>query len=145
MDTTDDDNFAGIDAETWEALFEAARDVREQAYAPYSNFPVGAALLMESGEIYTGCNVENASIGATVCAERNAIGTAVAHGGRRAKALAVVTDLEPAAAPCGICRQVLSEFADDLPILMASASGAREFTTLDDLLPHRFGKADLGS
>lgn len=137
-------DFAGIPANTWDALFEAARDVRERAYAPYSNFPVGAALLMESGDIYTGCNVENASIGATVCAERTAIGAAVAHGERRAKALAVVTDLDPAAAPCGICRQVLSEFADDLPILMASADGAREFTTLDDLLPHRFGPAESG-
>jgi cytidine deaminase len=132
-----------ISNEMWDRLLEAALEARENAYAPYSNFSVGAAMLMSSGEIYKGSNVENASIGATVCAERSAISNAVVHGDRHIEALAVVTDLDRPAAPCGICRQVLSEFADELPILMASPTGEREFTTLDELLPHRFGPSDL--
>jgi cytidine deaminase len=134
-----------IPDQTWDRLLEAAFEARDNAYAPYSNFSVGAAMLMSSGEIYKGSNVENASIGATVCAERSAISNAVVHGERRIEALAVVTDLDRPAAPCGICRQVLSEFADELPILMATPAGEREFTTLDELLPHRFGPQDLAS
>lgn len=134
-----------ITDEQWQRLYEAALAAQKNAYAPYSKFPVGAAFLMDSGEVYAGCNVENASNGATVCAERTAIGNAVAHGERRPVALAVVTNLEAPAAPCGICRQVLAEFADDLPILMSNPEGDREFTTLDELLPHRFGPRDLPS
>jgi cytidine deaminase len=137
------DNHVGIPQDTWDRLLEAAVDARENAYAPYSKFSVGAAILMSSGEIYKGSNVENASSGATVCAERSAISNAVVHGERHIEAVAVVTDLDPPAAPCGICRQALAEFADKLPILMASPSGAHEFTTLDELLPRRFGPRDL--
>lgn len=132
-----------ISDEIWDALYDAALEAREQAYVPYSQFSVGAALLMDSGEIYAGANVENASYGATICAERSAICTAVAHGERRATALLVITDTEQPAAPCGICRQVLAEFADELPIIMANTQGGREPTTLDALLPFRFGKSDL--
>ncbi|AWV90801.1 cytidine deaminase [Bradymonas sediminis] len=132
-----------ISEQTWDALYKAAAEARERAYAPYSEFLVGAALLMESGDIYAGGNVENASYGATICAERSAICSAVAGGARRASALLVITDTEQPAAPCGICRQVLSEFSDDLPIMMANTQGQRVPTSLDALLPFRFGKADL--
>lgn len=134
-----------ISDETWDALYEAALEVRERAHAPYSGFKVGAALLTESGEIFVGCNIENASIGATVCAERTAIGTAIARGQTHPKALCVVTRLDTPAAPCGICRQVLAEFADELPILIANIDGDRVYTTLDELLPLRFGARDLES
>jgi|SRR5690554_441039 len=132
-----------VSEQTWDALFEAAVAARTQAYAPYSEFLVGAALLMESGKIFAGANVENASYGATICAERSAICGAVAQGERRVTALLVVTDAEQPAAPCGICRQVLAEFGDDMPIILANTDGRRVRTSLDALLPFRFGKADL--
>ncbi|MFB6350578.1 MAG: cytidine deaminase, partial [Bradymonadaceae bacterium] len=119
--------------EAWDQLYERAREVKQQAWVPYSGFPVGAALLCESGEIVTGCNVENASIGATVCAERTALGAAVSRGERSFRALCVVTDAEPPAAPCGICRQTLSEFCEELPILLANEAGDREETTLAEI------------
>lgn len=132
-----------VSEQTWDALFEAAVAARAQAYAPYSEFLVGAALLMESGKIFAGANVENASYGATICAERSAVCSAVAHGERRVKAVLVVTDAPQPAAPCGICRQVLAEFGDDMPITLANTDGRRELTRLDALLPFRFGKEDL--
>ncbi|MFW5966504.1 MAG: cytidine deaminase [Persicimonas sp.] len=133
-----------IDDDTWERLIEAARDVRRRAYVPYSNFAVGAAILTESGQIVAGCNVENASLGATICAERVAVGQMVARGAGRPVAICVLTGLDEPAAPCGICRQVLSEFTDDdLPVLLASTSGARTETSLVELLPRRFGPAQL--
>ena len=138
-----DAQFGGIDEATWDALYQAALEAREQAYTPYSEFDVGAALLGASGQIYRGCNVENASIGATVCAERTAIGNAVTHGERTPTAICVVTDMDEPAAPCGICRQVLAEFSRELPILLANLAGDRELVTLDELLPRRFGRADL--
>ncbi|RAL22207.1 cytidine deaminase [Lujinxingia litoralis] len=141
--TQNDERFAEISDEDWARLERAALQVREHAHVPYSNFPVGAALLTEDGEVVVGCNVENATIGATVCAERNAIGTAVASGQQRFVALAVVTDVDEPSAPCGICRQVLAEFCDDLPILMLNTSGTRRFTTLDELLPMRFSGRDF--
>lgn len=133
-----DKDFAGVSSDAWDELYAKARAAKSNAWVPYSNFPVGAALLTASGEVVSGCNVENASIGATVCAERTAVGNAVCAGDRRFDALCVVTDAEPPAAPCGICRQVLAEFGTDLPILMANERGEREFTTLDDLLPRAF-------
>jgi cytidine deaminase len=118
-------------------LIAAARDVRDNAYAPYSKFRVGAAVLGESGRIYVGCNVENATYGATLCAERAAVSSMVAGGETRVAAVAVFTDCEPAASPCGICRQVLAEFADDAPIVVA---GPRQHAVLSlrALLPERF-------
>lgn len=117
----------------WDSLVNAAWKTRDQAYAPYSNFHVGAALLAEDGRIFTGCNVENLSYGLTNCAERVAIGAAVAAGVRRFLAVAVVADTTVPISPCGACRQVLAEFG--VPrILLANRTERVEFT-LEELLP----------
>lgn len=137
------EDFGGIEAATWSELSDVALDVHQRAYVPYSQFPVGAALMTDSGDIIRGCNVEIASIGATVCAERTAIGCAVAAGHREFRALCVVTGVEPPSAPCGICRQVLAEFCEDLPILLVHPAGGHRFTTLDELLPMRFSGLDF--
>ncbi|MFS8533751.1 MAG: cytidine deaminase [Limnochordales bacterium] len=130
---------AALSAAEMDRLVAAARAARERAYAPYSEFQVGAALLTASGEIVTGCNVENASYGATMCAERVALGTAVAAGHRQFRALAVVTDADPPAPPCGICRQSIAEFAaEDLPVILANVKGERRVLTLKDLFPGAF-------
>lgn len=115
------------------SLLPAAWAVRERAYAPYSKFHVGAALLGEDGVIYQGCNVENLSFGLTICAERNAIAQAVAAGCRKFTALVVVADTREPVSPCGACRQVMAEFGD-FPILMATRDSSEE-TTLGTLLP----------
>ncbi len=107
-------------------LVERARSVRLNAYAPYSKFLVGAALRGEPGRIYTGCNVENASYGATICAERSAIAALVAGGERRFRAVAVYTEAEDLAMPCGMCRQVLGEFADGALVVVANDKARRE-------------------
>ena len=127
----------------WQALRRAARQAARRAYCPYSNYPVGAALLATDGTVHAGCNVENASYGALVCTERVALFNAVSAGRRTFAALVIAAgDTEPAA-PCGICRQVLSEFcASDLPVLCVTrkanrSAPARRFT-LRDLLPHAF-------
>lgn len=120
-----------------EELISAARDVRGNAYALYSQFRVGAAIMSESGRIYVGCNVENATYGATICAERAAVCSMVAAGETKAKAIAVFTDSDPIATPCGICRQVLCEFADDMPVILARP-GEHSVVTLAELLPNRF-------
>lgn len=122
----------------WEPLIAAARAARDNAYAPYSGFPVGAAVLMEDGSIHAAANVENCIPALSVCAERNAISAAASAGLRRPQAVAVVADMSPPARPCGLCRQTLSEFADDLPILVVNAQGEREETSLSELLPQRF-------
>jgi len=127
----------------WKALIEKASSARKNAYAPYSGFAVGAALLCESGRIYTGCNVENASFGATLCAERAAVACAVAAGERRFVALAVVADTPGPCAPCGICRQVLAEFGEEIQVVMANLQGDVEVTSVRELLPCRFGKEAL--
>jgi cytidine deaminase len=121
----------------FDALVSAARQVREKAFAPYSSFQVGAAVLGASGRIYVGCNVENATYGATICAERAAICAMVANGETRLLAVAVYVEAEPAATPCGICRQVLAEFAEDAPVVVANASGRTTYS-LAQLLPERF-------
>jgi cytidine deaminase len=119
-------------------LVQAARAVRAHAHAPYSKFRVGAAVLDERGRVHTGCNVENASYGLTVCAERNAIAAAVAAGAKQARAIAVVT--ATGATPCGACRQVIAELgAATTPILLARPGGAPRATTLGALLPRAFG------
>lgn len=127
-----------------ERLIQAALDVRSNAYAPYSRFAVGAALLCDSGEIVEGCNVENGSYGLTVCAERAAVLGAVSRGVRRFSAMAVAT--EGGASPCGACRQVLAEFCDDLPVLLVDAGepGSVRETSLNALLPNRFMRNDGG-
>lgn len=125
-------------------LILAAVEARSQAYAPYSKFFVGAALLTSTGEIITGCNIENASYGLTICAERTAVFTAAARGLTDFQAIAI--SLEGSGAPCGACRQVLHEFAPKLHVFMANPSGLeiRE-TTLDRLLPDSFGPENLTS
>ncbi|MCX7013128.1 MAG: cytidine deaminase [Candidatus Sumerlaeota bacterium] len=133
-----------LHSETRTALLRRAAEVRRRAYAPYSGFRVGAALLAEDGRIFAGCNVENASYSLTVCAERNALFHAVAEGAARFQALAVAAECDSPAAPCGACRQALSEFAPDLEIVLGDAEGReRETLSLRDLLPRRFGPDSL--
>ncbi|HEY2289225.1 MAG TPA: cytidine deaminase [Thermoanaerobaculia bacterium] len=122
----------------WEPLVAAARAARERAYAPYSHFAVGAALLMEDGSIHAAANVENCIPALSICAERNAMSAAASAGLRRPQAVAVVTGATPPARPCGLCRQTLVEFAKDLPILVVNVQGDREETTLAELFPQPF-------
>ncbi len=125
------------------ALARAAAAARRRAYAPYSRFTVGAAV-RAGGRIYSGCNVENASYGLTVCAERAAVAAAVAAGARRIEAVAVASATVPPTPPCGMCLQTLAEFAGpDLPVLLVGARRAREETTLGALLPKAFTKRYL--
>lgn len=125
------------------ALVSAARAALRRAYAPYSRFRVGTALLAADGRVFTGCNVENASYGLTICAERSAVFAAVAAGARKFRALAVVADGPKPPYPCGACRQVLAEFLPpDGTILVAPArrTAVPERFALRDLLPHRFAR-----
>lgn len=124
-------------------LIAHAKDAREHAYAPYSRFKVGAALLGRSGKVYTGCNVENASYPAGICAERCAVGKAVCEGEREFSAIAVVGDSEGPCAPCGICRQVLLEFNPAMRVIMTNLEGDTRILAVSELLPGAFGKADL--
>jgi cytidine deaminase len=121
-----------------DALVQAAIDVRQRAYARYSNFLVGAAILAADGKIYTGCNVENGSYGLTICAERAAVFNAVAAGQRQFQLLAIATT--GGGTPCGACRQVLAEFAPELPILLVDVAQPNAIveTNLRDLLPQAF-------
>lgn len=123
-------------------LIKLAMEARENAYAPYSKFRVGAAIEAAGGKIYTGCNVEEGTLGLTVCAERVAIWKAVSDGERDFKRLTVVTDTGIPCAPCGSCRQALAEFCDDLEIVAANTKGDTLKTTLKKLLPQafRFGR-----
>ena len=124
-----------------EELIQAAISVRKMAYAPYSNYAVGAAILVENGRIFTGVNVENASYGLTNCAERTAVYKAVSEGYQRVYAVVVAT--ENAGSPCGACRQVLAEFAGDVPVWLVDDSGNGRKTTLYTLLPDHFGPEHL--
>ncbi|MHB0858460.1 MAG: cytidine deaminase [Anaerolineae bacterium] len=125
----------------WQPLLDAALEARSHAYAPYSRFPVGAAVEGTSGRVYRGCNVENVSTGLTVCAERVAIWNAVSAGETALRALVVVT--EPGSTPCGACRQVMQEFAQDLPVLVADTDGHAWLTSLAELLPDAFPCTEL--
>jgi cytidine deaminase len=126
-----------------EALVAAADEARDRAYAPYSGFQVGAALLTDDGSRFTGANVENASYGLSMCAERTAVFHAVAQGVRRLQAVAVVASNDEPTWPCGACRQVLYEFGPDLTVISEGKGGRREERRLGELLPEAFGANDL--
>ncbi len=123
-------------------LVQAATEAQANAYAPYSGFRVGAALQDTEGRIFVGANVENASFGVTNCAERVALGAAIAAGARKFDRLVVVSEATPPSAPCGACRQVLSEMAADLVIEAVGPSGSRRWM-MGDLMPDPFGAEDL--
>jgi len=125
-----------------EMLYEEAMKTRENAYAPYSNFKVGASLLLDNGEIFSGCNVENASYGLSLCAERNAIFSAVAKGKCKFKAMLIVAEGEAPVKPCGACRQVMAEFGD-FDVYLANTKGKIEKTRVSELLPNAFSPKDL--
>jgi cytidine deaminase len=133
-----------LDGEVWVPLRERAAAAMERAYAPYSGFRVGAALLTSNGTVVEGCNVENASYPAGSCAERVAVGAAVAQGFREFAALAIVTEAEAPTPPCGFCRQVLMEFAPGLPVLSVTRGGAEARWMMSELLPHAFTPTSLG-
>ncbi len=134
----------GVSAET---LLAAAKEARERSYAPYSRYRVGSAVLGDNGKIYAAANVENASYGLSICAERNAISAAILDGARHILACAVVTASSPPAAPCGMCRQTLAEFSPrpptELPIALANTDGERRTTRLSAILPLAFRPEDL--
>ncbi len=125
-------------------LMKIARKARQNAYAPYSRFAVGAALLAESGRVYTGCNIENASYGLTCCAERNAIFAAVGAGERRFKMLAVAADSPEPLAPCGAWRQVIAEFGIPF-VVMGNLKEETKTMTAEELLPYGFGQESMNN
>ena len=120
-------------------LVEAARAAQEHAYCPYSRYRVGAALETDDGLLFTGCNVENASYGLTICAERSAVFTAVSAGARRFRRIVVATDSEPPGPPCGACRQVLAEFGPELEVESVGPTQSKRWR-IRDLLPDAFTK-----
>jgi len=125
-------------------LIRKALDAKKMAYVPYSHFHVGAALVTEDGQVYTGCNIEIASYSPTLCAERTAIFKAISEGHTSIKTIAIVGDSNPTY-PCGVCRQVIREFGKDATIIIANSEDDYKEYTLDELLPHSFGPEDLDS
>ena len=128
---------------TREALKDAAVSMLERAYAPYSHFPVGAALECEDGTVFTGCNVENAAYPAGICAERNAMFHAVAEGHTRFRRIVIAGKSHDFCVPCGMCRQVMREFSADLEIICLNGAGDEAVFSLEQLLPHGFGPEHL--
>jgi len=126
-----------------QTLVKAAREARENAHAPFSNFRVGAAVRAKSGRVYTGCNVENSTLGLTLCAERVAIFKAMSEGERGFDAIAVVCDTEVLTPPCGPCRQIIWEFCGDVPVILANLKGKVERETAGKLLPRPFDSSFL--
>jgi cytidine deaminase len=127
-----------LSEESLRSLIKAATEARLQSVAPFSNFLVGAAVRTESGKVYTGCNVESASYGLTVCAERVAIWKALSEGERQFTELAVVADTEPLTPPCGTCRQIIWEFCKNATIVLANLDGGQETVAMKELLPRAF-------
>jgi cytidine deaminase len=129
---------------TTKKLVDSARAAREHAHAPFSKFKVGAAVRAKSGKIYGGCNVENASYGLTICAERTAIFKAISEGEPRGfEAIAVVTDADKLTPPCGACRQIIWEFCGDADVILANLKGATKIYKMRDLLPEPFDASNL--
>jgi len=126
-----------------EKLIAAARQAREHAHAPFSDFRVGAAVRTKSGRTFGGCNVENASYGLTICAERVAIFNAISEGEREFEAIAVVTDADALTPPCGACRQIIWEFCGDVPVILANLKGKVERESSAKLLPRPFDSSNL--
>ncbi|MBR58708.1 MAG: cytidine deaminase [Myxococcales bacterium] len=143
-DITKTPTVPGLSSDDVEALVRAANAVFPNAYAPYSQFPVAAAILCDPDHINTGINVENASFPLGSCAERTAIGKAITAGHRQFRAIVIVTGSDRLVAPCGACRQLLAEFADELPIILKNSKGDYRVVFLTELLPDRFGPDDLG-
>ena len=132
-------NWTELPKEILEQAYRAALQARERAYAPYSKFRVGAALVLRDGSIFSGCNVENASYGATNCAERTAVFSAVAEKGGKLDVAGIVLVTEPMAYPCGLCLQVMGEFfSPDTPVYLTDPAGVRERKRFGDLLPNAF-------
>lgn len=127
----------------YKKLISEAEKARKMAYTPYSKFKVGAAILSADGKIFTGCNIENASFGMSICAERVAIFKAISEGSTKFEAIAVVGDTDKPCSPCGACRQVISEFGEDIPLIMANLKGDIKIKKIGELLPEAFGKRDL--
>lgn len=128
----------------WNELIDHASDMLDKAYVPYSKFPVGASLLTEDGKIFSGCNIENASLGLSNCAERTAIFKAVSEGCQKFSRLTVVGDTKEPISPCGACRQVMAEFFEPaMPILLVNTNGDRFETTINELLPGAFRSEDM--
>ena len=125
-------------------LIQVATEARLKAYAPYSHFKVGAAVQTKSRTIFQGCNIENSSYGATVCAERVALFNAYAHGEREIETIAIVTDTQPPSPPCGICRQVIMELAGDIEVILVNLTGATKVFKISELLPEAFTDKFLG-
>jgi cytidine deaminase len=133
-----------MDQEIKEEMFKKALDAQKNAYVPYSDFPLGAAVLTEDGSIYTGVNIENASFSLTNCAERSAVFTAISAGKRKIKALLIVSSTDKPVPPCGACRQVIKEFADgDIEVIMMTESGKELTMTSTELLPGAFTDDDM--
>jgi cytidine deaminase len=134
-----------VDDATVERLVRLAREASTRAHCPYSHFRVGAVVLTDAGETYTGCNVENASYGLTMCAERNAIFGAIARAGRRpvVRMVVIYTPTSTPTAPCGACRQIIHEFGADAEVVSACDGEARRRTAIATLLPDAFGQEDL--
>ena len=122
----------------YEKLVNHAVKARETAIAPYSNFPVGAALLTTSGKIFTGCNIESSSYGLTMCAERVALFKALSEGEREFAAIAIATAVDSYCPPCGACRQVLWDFTQDIPVILVSSNSTQQIMKMSDFFPHAF-------
>lgn len=138
------DHDAAARKELFEMLLQKAREAAEKSYSPYSKFPVGAALLSKDGRVFTGCNVENASYGGTICAERTALVKAVSDGYREFEAMAVVCKNLKDAWPCGICRQFIAEFGAQIKIIGEDSGGELKVMPISELLPKMFGPGALG-
>jgi len=132
-----------IDENTKQKLFEVAKKVRKNAYVPYSNFPLSAALLTKEGKIFTGVNIENAAYGSTMCAERTAIFKAVSEGYTDFEALLLISDTKKPVTPCGACRQVISEFSNEMEIIMTTYNNGELVKKNSELLPGSFNKDDM--